>query len=109
VCVRIHKVSHVKLKFPLATKPDHPHISGVFQAAEEIVQAILSWWSLKSSDTFGFKTAADSWTSIPLLEILLILPRMHVKSRPWVTFAKERIPKEYRSTRRSNSGICCIP
>ncbi|PMD52970.1 uncharacterized protein K444DRAFT_635891 [Hyaloscypha bicolor E] len=29
-------VSHIKLKFPLATKPDPPHISGVFQAAEEI-------------------------------------------------------------------------
>jgi hypothetical protein len=38
------------LKFPLATKPNPPHISGVFQAAKEIVQAIQSWWSLKSSD-----------------------------------------------------------
>jgi hypothetical protein len=44
------KVPHVKLKLPLATKPDPPHISGVFHSAEEIIQAIQSWWSLKSSD-----------------------------------------------------------
>jgi hypothetical protein len=43
-------VSHVKLKFSLATQPDPPHISGIFQAAEEIVEAIQSWWSLKRSD-----------------------------------------------------------
>jgi len=51
-------VSHVKLKFPLATKPDLPHISGVFQAAEEIVQAIQSRWSLKSPDILWFQNCS---------------------------------------------------
>jgi hypothetical protein len=53
-----NNVSHVKLKFPLATKPDPPHISGIFQAAGEIVQAIQSWWSSKSSDILWFQNCS---------------------------------------------------
>jgi hypothetical protein len=51
-------VSHVMSKFPLATKPDPPHISGIFQAAGEIVQAIQSWWSSKSSDILWFQNCS---------------------------------------------------
>ncbi len=43
-------VSQIKLKLSPSTEGDPSHIPGTFQAPEEIVHAIQSWWGSKGSD-----------------------------------------------------------